>query len=197
MLKEPLKESHEVENPNDTPSDFLRVEFKTAEDAATSLRGKFHREAYPPGENFEKVQFENAQIRVARLACAKTCELPAAAEPALLVALSPLRIRSSGDGSGLGPGKTKWIAAGNITDCPSRRACLTTGPLAARAHTHQRARHGRRSWPIGGDPGLRGLHSSARSHSARTSQGVGPLCRYYFSTTDAVLRGELRPWRDP
>jgi hypothetical protein len=107
-----VKESHEVENPNDAPSDFLRVEFKTAEDAATPLRGKFHREAYPPGENFEKVQFENAQIRVARLACAKTCELPAAAEPALLVALSPLRLKSSGDGGGLGSGKTKWIAAG-------------------------------------------------------------------------------------
>ena len=107
-----VKESHEVENPNDTPSDFLRVEFKTEVDAATPLRGKFHRETYSPGENFEKVQFENAQIRATRLACAKTCELPAGAEPTLLVALSPVRLKSSGKGEELEPGKTKWIAVG-------------------------------------------------------------------------------------
>ena len=107
-----VKESHEVENPNDTPSDFLRVEFKTEVDAATPLRGKFHRETYSPGENFEKVQFENAQIRVTRHACAKTCELSAGAEPTLLVALNPVRLKSSGKGEGLEPGKTKWIAAG-------------------------------------------------------------------------------------
>jgi hypothetical protein len=111
-LYKAVKESHEVENPNDTPSDFLRVEFKTVADPATPLRGKFHREAYPPGENFEKVQFENAQIRATRFACAKTCELPAAAEPALLVALSPLRLKSSGGRGGLEPGKTKWLATG-------------------------------------------------------------------------------------
>src|SRR5262249_20863624 len=97
-LYKAVKESHEVENPNDTPSDFLRVEFKTDADATTPLRGKFHREAYSPGENFEKVQFENAQIRVTRLACAKTCDLPAAADPALLVVLSPMRLKSSGSG---------------------------------------------------------------------------------------------------
>jgi len=107
-----VKESHEVENPNDTPSDFLRVEFKTEVDATTPLRGKFHRVTYSPGENFEKVQFENAQIRATRLACAKTCEISAGAEPALLVALSPVRLKSSGKGGGLEPGKTKWVAAG-------------------------------------------------------------------------------------
>jgi hypothetical protein len=111
-LYKAVKESHEVENPNDTPSDFLRVEFKTDADAATPLRGKFHRETYSPGENFEKVQFENAQIRATRLACAKTCELPSGAEPALLVVLSPMRLKSSGRGEGLEPGRTKWVAAG-------------------------------------------------------------------------------------
>ena len=40
-LYKAVKETHEVENPNDTPSDFLRVEFKTepAKDPNT-LRGK-------------------------------------------------------------------------------------------------------------------------------------------------------------
>ena len=111
-LYKAVKESHEVENPNDTPSDFLRVEFKTDADGATPLRGKFHREMYSPGENFEKVQFENAQIRATRLACAKTCELPAGAQPALLVVLSPMRLKSSGIGEGLEPGRTEWVAAG-------------------------------------------------------------------------------------
>jgi hypothetical protein len=71
-------------------------------------------DAYKIGfENeYVKVIFENAQIRVARLACAKTCELPAGAEPALLVALSPLRLKSSGGGGGLEPGKKKWVEAG-------------------------------------------------------------------------------------
>src|SRR5262249_14613097 len=111
-LYKAVKESHEVENPNDTPSDFLRVEFKTDADSATPLRGKFHRETYSPGENFEKVQFENVQVRVTRLACVKTCELPAGAHPALLVVLSPMRLKSSGRGEGLEPGRTKWVAAG-------------------------------------------------------------------------------------
>ena len=40
------------------------------------------------GENFEKVQFENEQIRVTRFACAKACEVAAGVEePVLIVAL--------------------------------------------------------------------------------------------------------------
>jgi beta-alanine degradation protein BauB len=109
-LYKAVKEVHEVENPNDTPSDFLRVEFKTASDAAKPLRGKFYREAYLAGENFEKVQFENDQIRVTRLACAKACEVSASAgEPLLIVALTPLQFKPSGKSE---PGKTKWVAAG-------------------------------------------------------------------------------------
>ena len=108
-LYKAVKETHEVENPNDTPSDFLRVEFKTAQDSAKPLRGKFHRELYPPGENFQKVQFENEQVRVTRLACAKACEISAqAAEPALIVALTPTQFATSR----LEPGDTRWVAAG-------------------------------------------------------------------------------------
>lgn len=110
-LYKAVKEVHEVENPNDTPSDFLRVEFKTGVDANTPLRGKFYRETYAAGEDFQKVQFENEQIRVTRLACAKACEVSAAAEPALVVALSPARLKSGKAGQ-LEPGKTKWVAAG-------------------------------------------------------------------------------------
>ncbi len=111
-LYKAVKEVHEVENPNDTPSDFLRVEFKTTVDANTPLRGKFYRETYAASENFQKVHFENEQIRVTRLACAKACEVSAAAEPVLMVALSPARWKSSGKAGQLEPGKTKWIATG-------------------------------------------------------------------------------------
>lgn len=111
-LYKAVKEVHEVENPNDMPSDFLRVEFKTAVDTNTPLRGKFYRETYAAGENFQKVQFENEQIRVTRLACAKSCEVSAAAGPSLIVALSPARLKSPGKAGQLEPGKTKWVAAG-------------------------------------------------------------------------------------
>lgn len=111
-LYKAVKEVHEVENPNDTPSDFLRLEFKTAIDTKTPLRGKYYRETYAAGENFEKLQFENEQIRVTRFACAKACEVTAKAELSLIVALSPTRFKSTGKKGQLETGKTKWIAAG-------------------------------------------------------------------------------------
>jgi hypothetical protein len=100
-----VKEVHEVENQNDGPSDFLRVEFKTASDAEKPLRGKFYREEYKAGENFEKLQFENGQIRATRIACSKTCEISAdATSPVLLVVLTPIGKDEAG--------KTRWIAPG-------------------------------------------------------------------------------------
>ncbi|MGH9799780.1 MAG: hypothetical protein ACRD82_05395, partial [Blastocatellia bacterium] len=90
-LYKAVKETHAVENPSDTASDFLRVEFKTepAKDQNT-LRGKFFREDYAAGENFQKVQFENEQVRITRLVCAagKNClEVANATEPILFVVL--------------------------------------------------------------------------------------------------------------
>ena len=104
-LYKAVKEVHEVENQNDGPSDFLRVEFKTASDAEKPLRGKFYREEYTAGENFEKVQFENEQIRVTRLACAKVCDVSAAASSPVLI----VRLSSIGNAPA---GKTRWIAMG-------------------------------------------------------------------------------------
>lgn len=112
-----LKEVHAVENPTGTPSDFLRVEFKTEVVNENSLRGKFYREAYPPGENFSKVQFENEQIRITRLVIAPRAKLDVSAnatEPALFVALTPARLKAKGEKSKtaqfhLAPGKTHWL----------------------------------------------------------------------------------------
>lgn len=112
-----IKETHAVENVSDTASDFLRVEFKTepAKDQNT-LRGKFFREDTPPGENFQKLQFENEQVRITRLVCAagKSClEVANASEPILFVVLSKAQFKLSGARTiELLPGQTHWVAAG-------------------------------------------------------------------------------------
>jgi hypothetical protein len=115
-LHRAVQEVHEVENPSDTPSDFLRVEFKTEPLGEAALRGRFYPESYPPDENFVKVVFENEQIRVSRRACAphKSCDLsPGPEVPGLLVAVTPVPMASPGGAaSSLDLGQTEWVAAG-------------------------------------------------------------------------------------
>ncbi|MGH9768495.1 MAG: hypothetical protein ACREAB_13775 [Blastocatellia bacterium] len=111
------KETHEVENTGDTPSDFLRIEFKTEPVNAKSLRGKFQPEEYAAGENFQKIQFENEQIRATRLVIAPRKKLAVSTgenEPALLVALTPASFKFTKGKSKpsklpLDAGKTGWI----------------------------------------------------------------------------------------
>lgn len=116
-LYKAVKETHTVESLSDTASDFLRVEFKTepAKDQNT-LRGKFFREDVPPGENFQKVQFENEQVRITRLVCAavKNClEVANSTEPILFVVLTAARFKLGQAGNiQLLPGQTHWVAAG-------------------------------------------------------------------------------------
>lgn len=113
-----LKEVHAVENPTGIPSDFLRVEFKTEPVNDQSLRGRFYREPYPPGENFRKVQFENEQIRITRLVIPSRAKLDVSAnatEPVLFVALTPSRFKARGQKSktaqiSLEPGRTHWLS---------------------------------------------------------------------------------------
>jgi len=116
-----LKEVHTVENPTDVPSEFLRVEFKTQPIDEGSLKGKFYREDHARGVNLQRVQFENAQIRITRLIAAPGQALEhaaAAGGPALLVALTESRVEvgrpgSGGDGAGLLTGETGWVSAGD------------------------------------------------------------------------------------
>jgi mannose-6-phosphate isomerase-like protein (cupin superfamily) len=137
-----VNEIHEVDNPNDTPSDFLRVEFKTEPVDRNSLRGRFYREAYPTNENYRKIQFENEQIRVTRLACAPRKSLEVAAgssEPALFVSLSAgrARIKAAAKEIELGLGQTIWTPVGqqerfeNLGEAPLEflRFDLKTAPL--------------------------------------------------------------------
>jgi len=115
-----VKETHEVENTGDAPSDFVRIEFKTEPVNARSLRGKFQTEEYPADENFQKVQFENEQIRATRLTVAPRKKLAVstgANEPALLVALAPASFKFKKGKARpskllIEAGKTGWIEQG-------------------------------------------------------------------------------------
>jgi hypothetical protein len=112
-----VTEHHEVENQADVPSDFLRVEFKTEPINENGLRGRYYREDYAPGENYQKVQFENEQVRITRVVCAAGKSLTvstSASEPALFVALTPAQFKARRGNGGatslkLGMGQTMWL----------------------------------------------------------------------------------------
>ena len=132
-----VKEVHEVENQNDGPSDFLRVEFKTASDAEKPLRGKFYREEYKAGENFEKQQFENAQISVTRFACAKACEISAdATVPALIVGLTTIGKDTAGKTRWVTPGKKETISNAGDGHIEFIRFDLKSKPTTEKPATH-------------------------------------------------------------
>lgn len=149
-----VNEVHEVENPTDLPSDFLRVEFKTEPVGRDSLHGRFYRENYPAGENFRQVQFENQQIRVTRLICAphKSLNVTASSsEPALFIALSVARFRSDGPNNParqptLEPGQTIWVAQQerfeNLGETPLEllRFDLRTAPVEPRERRKKRGK---------------------------------------------------------
>jgi hypothetical protein len=142
-----VKETHEVENTGDTPSDFVRIEFKTEPVNAKSLRGKFQPEEYPADENFQKIQFENEQIRATRLAIAPRKKLvvsTSANEPSLLVMLTPavikVKVGKAKPFQALPlPGDRHWIEKGaviefeNTSDAPAEmlRFDLKTKPISA------------------------------------------------------------------
>jgi len=115
-LYKAVKEVHEVENSGDTPSDFLRVEFKTKPAGESTLRGRYYRED-SGSENYQKVQFENEQIRITRIICAPSQTLKLASDssqPSLFVALTPGTVSVGGlNGSAsqldVKPGQTKWF----------------------------------------------------------------------------------------
>ena len=110
-LYKAVKEVHEVENPGDTASDFLRVEFKTEPVNDKTLHGKFYREsAFEPAQA-ARVQFENEQVRATRLRLAPGAKLTigGTSEPALLVALTEAKLSAAGRPAALSMGQTRWI----------------------------------------------------------------------------------------
>lgn len=111
-----IKEVHSVENPTATPSDFLRVEFKTAPLEEASLKGKFFREDPVPAATLQRTQFENAQVRITRVrvVAGQTLTVATGEQPALLVALTPTGITMGGSPDRLiDTGKTAWLGPGH------------------------------------------------------------------------------------
>jgi hypothetical protein len=120
-----VDEVHEVENPNEIPSEFLRVEFKAI--PPTGFRGRFAPEPFPAGEHFAKVHFENDHLRITRRACApeQPCDIaPAGTEAALVVALKPVRLEPVAGGAALvlQRGRTLWLDEGAARIFRSRDA---------------------------------------------------------------------------
>ena len=111
-LARAVQEVHEVENPGDSPSEFLRVELKQMS-MDTPLRGRFYPESHPPGENVSKLQFEDDHLRLARRACAPElpCDLSAGDEPALLIALKAARVQlaEASEPQLLELGRSQWL----------------------------------------------------------------------------------------
>lgn len=96
-----LEEIHEVENTGTAPSEFLRVEVKTARVEPGSFFGKFERPAAPSADAV--VHFNHPQVRISRLWVipGQSIEIAAASDPALIIALA--------NGAGLNVGETKWV----------------------------------------------------------------------------------------
>jgi hypothetical protein len=114
-----IHEVHSVENPTATPSDFLRVEFKTEPVEEATLKGKFFRDASTPAPMSQQTQFENAQVRITRVrvATGETLTLTAGVEqPALLVALTATGLDLGGSpGHRLETGTTAWLNGGHTS----------------------------------------------------------------------------------
>jgi hypothetical protein len=97
-----LAEVHEVENTGNAPSEFLRVEFKTAGLSPETLRGKFAR---PSDVTTPVTHLEHPQIRLTRLwvPASGSLALGTSPQPALIIALA-----SGGD---VRAGQERWVPA--------------------------------------------------------------------------------------
>lgn len=101
-----LVEVHEVENTGQAPSEFLRVEIKTAVADPDAFRGKFERPATPQLQPL--VQFDHPQLRVSRVWAQPGMEtaVRTSAEPAMLIALDR--------GAGFKTGQERWVPASSV-----------------------------------------------------------------------------------
>jgi hypothetical protein len=95
-------ETHNAENPAATPSDFVKVHFKTASDGPRNLRRRIPRNAADVAPLIRE-EFSNAQMRIWRLivAAGKSVEIRTPdGQPALLLTLMS--------------GQERWVNAGQI-----------------------------------------------------------------------------------
>jgi hypothetical protein len=111
-----IDEIHEVENPSELPSHFLRVEFKTDPRDVRTLQGRYFKPTAPHGENVEQLQFENDQVRITHVVGAPGRFVhfaAAASEPSLLIAFQAAQLRANGEDGSMRLGQERWIPAGS------------------------------------------------------------------------------------
>jgi hypothetical protein len=102
------EEHHTAENAGSTPSDFLRIWFKT-DGSASYLRQRLSRGTYKAGENVVDTQYTNKQMRVTRLIVMQHEEIVfTAKEPALLIEVPS--------------GRERWIEAGEAVRLENHEA---------------------------------------------------------------------------
>ena len=101
-----LDEVHAVENTGNLPSEFLRVELKTASVDPATFRGKYERPAAASAQ--PSIEFDHPQLRISRVWAqpGQEIEIAASGEPVLLIALA--------DGAELRTGQERWVPASNV-----------------------------------------------------------------------------------
>lgn len=143
-LSRGANERHSVESLTDLPTDFLRIELKGFDDAARrAFRGRFPPEPRRGARQTQKVRYEDARVRIARVTCAARRRCAglggSAGAASLLVALTPARLRSADGGTevSMALGETLWSEAGgapsfdNASNAPAEflRIDLKTAPV--------------------------------------------------------------------
>lgn len=118
-VSRPVIETHKVESLSAQPTDFLRIELKNLTVDA-DFRGRFPPEKNQTVKNSEKVSFENRQLRIVRVTCARhsACPLPVQTLPYLVVALTSSKLKTAVNSEVLSDlemkaGQTVWVASNN------------------------------------------------------------------------------------
>jgi hypothetical protein len=121
-----LDEVHEVENTTATPSEFLRVEFKTAVLDAATFRGKFDRPTAP--SLTPVIHLDHPQVRLSRVwvAPGETLRVTGEADPSLLISLSP---KTMGRETWISPGADVRLSNPGTAPAEYLRFQLKTAPL--------------------------------------------------------------------
>ena len=104
-------ETHAVENPNDTASDFLRIELRTEAPTRASLVGRFPPEQFARTKGLDRQVFDNSQLRVTRLSPVDGRVLTVSAEtsrPSLVIVVAG----GSSEKADVRAGDTFWLAPG-------------------------------------------------------------------------------------
>lgn len=108
-------ETHTVENTSSTPSNFIRLHFKTDAGGQVNTRRRLPRAAVPEGQDLTRVEYTNKQMRITRIIIqpGHSADVQTTAtEPAILVSVADARLTVGGAAQSeitLVPGQERWV----------------------------------------------------------------------------------------